>query len=97
MNKPLNPSDTPLFQAGLHHHGEEPARAGYTVAELLTLARSSHPRQVVTFSKKNHFSVTLALMSFSQVVLGLEVLTQLLGKIGRGELDGCFHQNLVCK
>ena len=84
------------MQAGLHHHGEEPARAGYTVAELLTLARSSHPRQVDTFSKKR-VSVTLALMSFSQVVLGLEVLTQLLGKIGRGELDGCFHQNLVCK
>ena len=41
------------FQAGLHHHGEEPARAGYTVAELLTLARSSHPRQVEYFEQKS--------------------------------------------
>ena len=40
-------------------------------------------------------TLSLALMSFCQVVLGLEVLGQLLGKIGRGELDGCFHQNLV--
>merc|ERR1719234_801654 len=71
----LLPHDTEIpVQAGLHHHGEEPARAGYTVGELLTLARSSHPRQVV---------------------LGLEVLAQLLSRIGRGELDGCFHQNLV--
>ena len=29
------------------------------------------------------------------MVLGLEVLAQLLARIGRGELDGCFHQNLV--
>ncbi|KAF5401029.1 RNA polymerase II-associated protein 1 [Paragonimus heterotremus] len=30
---------------GLHHHGEEPERAGYTVGELFHLARSSVPSQ----------------------------------------------------
>ena len=72
----------------MHHHGEEPARAGYTVAELLTLARSSHPRQVKIFFATRAFYVF-------KVELGLEVLAQLLVRIGRGELDGCFHQNLV--
>lgn len=38
---------TLCVQAGLHHHGEEASRAGYTVGELLLLARSSHARQVV--------------------------------------------------
>ena len=36
----------PVLQAGLHHHGEEEARAGYTVGELLALSRSSNSRQV---------------------------------------------------
>ena len=40
------------------------------------------------------FFATRAFYVF-QVVLGLEVLAQLLVRIGRGELDGCFHQNLV--
>ena len=31
--------------AGLHHHGEEPNRPGYTLEELLTLARSTFPKQ----------------------------------------------------
>ena len=31
--------------AGLHHHGEEPSRPGYTLEELLTLARSTFPKQ----------------------------------------------------
>jgi hypothetical protein len=26
-------------KAGLHHHGEEPERPGYTLEELLTLVR----------------------------------------------------------
>ena len=29
------------------------------------------------------------------MVLGLGVLAQLLARIGRGDLAGCFHQNLV--
>ena len=40
------------------------------------------------------FFATRAFYVF-KVVLGLEVLAQLLVRIGRGELDGCFHQNLV--
>ncbi|KXL44800.1 hypothetical protein M433DRAFT_42283, partial [Acidomyces richmondensis BFW] len=31
--------------AGLHHHGESPDAAGYTIAELAHLARSSYPAQ----------------------------------------------------
>ena len=31
--------------AALHHHGEEPGRPGYTLEELLTLARSTFPQQ----------------------------------------------------
>ncbi|TRY63779.1 hypothetical protein TCAL_05592 [Tigriopus californicus] len=38
--------DIPV-QAGLHHHGEEEKRAGYTVEELLILARSRNPQQKV--------------------------------------------------
>ncbi|VDO54173.1 unnamed protein product [Schistosoma margrebowiei] len=30
---------------GLHHHGEEPERAGYTIAEMFHLCRSSVPAQ----------------------------------------------------
>lgn len=30
---------------GLHHHGEEPGRAGYSLGELLTLIESSFPQQ----------------------------------------------------
>ncbi|CAB4063187.1 RPAP1 [Lepeophtheirus salmonis] len=33
------------FDTGLHHHGEEPHRAGYTLDELLTLSRSTFPQQ----------------------------------------------------
>ncbi len=31
--------------AGLHHHGDEPQRAGYSIAELMHLSRSSMPSQ----------------------------------------------------
>ena len=31
--------------AALHHHGDEPDRPGYTLEELLTLARSINPKQ----------------------------------------------------
>ncbi|VDO12391.1 unnamed protein product [Rodentolepis nana] len=30
---------------GLHHHGEEPERGGYTISELFHLASSTHPNQ----------------------------------------------------
>ena len=30
---------------GLHHHGDEPHRPGYTLGELITLARSSNSQQ----------------------------------------------------
>ncbi|OAD74381.1 hypothetical protein PHYBLDRAFT_167797 [Phycomyces blakesleeanus NRRL 1555(-)] len=43
--KPVNPSmDIPRHQ-GLHHHGDEPEKAGYTLAELLHLVRSQVPSQ----------------------------------------------------
>ena len=34
-------------QQGLHHHGEEPERAGYTLDELLTFIRSTNSSQRV--------------------------------------------------
>jgi len=37
-------SDIPVT-AGLHHHGEEQERPGYTVEEMVTLVRSSNSRQ----------------------------------------------------
>lgn len=37
-------ADVPVHQ-GLHHHGEEPGRAGYTIPEILMLVRSSVPAQ----------------------------------------------------
>ncbi len=37
-------ADVPVT-AGLHHHGEEPARAGYTLDELLMLARTTNSQQ----------------------------------------------------
>ena len=41
--------------AGLHHHGEEPARPGYTLEELLTLARSTFPQQrCIAFDTLGH-------------------------------------------
>jgi len=39
-------SDIPVT-AGLHHHGEEQERPGYTVEEMVTLVRSSNNRQRV--------------------------------------------------
>ncbi len=40
----LAPEDAPVSE-GLHHHGDEPDRAGYTLAELLRLSRSAAPAQ----------------------------------------------------
>jgi hypothetical protein len=42
----LVPADADIpVTAGLHHHGEEPSRAGYTLEELLILARSTNIQQ----------------------------------------------------
>lgn len=43
----LTPRQSQLVptSAGLHHHGDAPAAAGYTLPELGRLARSSHPAQ----------------------------------------------------
>ena len=38
-------SDEIDTNAGLHHHGDEPHRPGYTLGELMTLARSSNAQQ----------------------------------------------------
>ena len=42
---PFRSEDIPVRTSGLHHHGEEPDRPGYTLEELLTLARSTYPQQ----------------------------------------------------
>ncbi|KAI9004855.1 hypothetical protein CLU79DRAFT_841181 [Phycomyces nitens] len=43
--RPVNPLvEVPRHQ-GLHHHGDEPEKAGYTLAELLHLVRSQVPSQ----------------------------------------------------
>ncbi|XP_045186711.2 RNA polymerase II-associated protein 1-like [Mercenaria mercenaria] len=39
-------ADIPV-NVGLHHHGDEPERAGYTLEELFTLARSTNNQQRV--------------------------------------------------
>ncbi|KAL4237863.1 RNA polymerase II associated protein 1 [Mactra antiquata] len=39
-------ADIPV-NVGLHHHGDEPERAGYTLEELFTLARSTNVQQKV--------------------------------------------------
>lgn len=41
---PFRSDDIPV-NVGLHHHGEEPERPGYSLEELLTLARSTFPQQ----------------------------------------------------
>lgn len=41
-----NDKDLPVTK-GLHHHGEEPDKPGYSLSELFTLARSSFPAQKV--------------------------------------------------
>ena len=41
---PFKSEEIPV-NAGLHHHGEEPDRPGYTLEELLTLARSTYLQQ----------------------------------------------------
>ena len=41
---PYKDSSIPVT-AALHHHGDEPDRPGYTLEELLTLARSVNPKQ----------------------------------------------------
>ncbi|KAJ2795306.1 hypothetical protein H4R21_005161, partial [Coemansia helicoidea] len=41
----LEEEDTVPTNAGLHHHGDEPDRAGYTIPELLHLSRSAVPAQ----------------------------------------------------
>ena len=38
-------SDEIPVNSGLHHHGDEPERPGYTLEELLTLARSTYLQQ----------------------------------------------------
>ncbi|KAJ3061592.1 RNA polymerase II associated protein 1, partial [Podochytrium sp. JEL0797] len=42
LNGQVIPSDADLpHHLGLHHHGDDPSRAGYTIKELIYLARSS--------------------------------------------------------
>ena len=41
---PKQASEIPVIE-GLHHHGEAPEAAGYTIPELLHLAHSSYPAQ----------------------------------------------------
>lgn len=45
---------------GLHHHGEEPALAGYTIYELLHLARSSFASQAIIRSDFPQDSLNLS-------------------------------------
>ena len=40
-------NDDILPNEGLHHHGDEPHRPGYTIEELMTLGRSSNTQQAV--------------------------------------------------
>jgi hypothetical protein len=40
-----NAASEETYNAGLHHHGEEPEKAGYTLEELLTLMRSQNEPQ----------------------------------------------------
>lgn len=40
-------SDDITVKAGLHHHGQEPSRPGYTVGELLLLMRSTNSPQKI--------------------------------------------------
>lgn len=41
-------TDFVTYNKGLHNHGEEPDRPGYSIQELYYLIRSSFPMQVVT-------------------------------------------------
>ncbi|KAI9268226.1 hypothetical protein BDA99DRAFT_505254 [Phascolomyces articulosus] len=51
QGKPIDPTtDVPVHQ-GLHHHGEEPDKAGYTLAELFYLVRSQvAPQRVMVLN-----------------------------------------------
>merc|ERR1719362_1829010 len=43
-------NDSPSTSEGLHHHGAESSQAGYTLAELLLLTRSSNaPQRALAF------------------------------------------------
>lgn len=70
--------DIPRHQ-GLHHHGDEPEKAGYTLAELFYLARSQVPSQrsmvLTTLSR----IITQAKLHKEQVVWS-HVLTVFTGK-----------------
>eukprot|EP00127_Corallochytrium_limacisporum_P006422 Clim_evm12s227 gene=Clim_evmTU12s227 len=46
QGKIVGDNDTDPY-SGLHHHGDEPEKGGYTVTELLMLMRSSYQRQQV--------------------------------------------------
>ena len=62
----------------LHHHGEEPAVAGYTLAELLLLARSSVPQQRVLALQTLALLVTRVRDSVQSGVAGQPLLIHLL-------------------
>ena len=57
---PFKADEIPV-NVGLHHHGEEPNRPGYTLEELLTLARSTYPQQR-----------TVAFSTLSQIILNFK-------------------------
>lgn len=65
---------------GLHHHGDEPDKAGYTLAELFYLARSQVPSQrsmvLMTLSR----IITLAKMAAADHDVWKNVLTVFTGK-----------------
>ncbi|BFZ12428.1 hypothetical protein BsWGS_15467 [Bradybaena similaris] len=72
-------ADVPV-NMGLHHHGEEPERAGYTLEEIFMLARSSNLQQriialhtlakVITQAKSGYFREKIETPIIPAVVAG---------------------------
>lgn len=73
--------------AGLHHHGDAPAAAGYTIGELAHLARSSFPSQrCIAFQTLGRILYRLGRGDFGQGEEGEDVERGLWGCIREGRV-----------
>ncbi|EME40030.1 hypothetical protein DOTSEDRAFT_178933 [Dothistroma septosporum NZE10] len=90
---PREAASIPVTQ-GLHHHGEAPDSAGYTIAELAHLARSSYPAQrSIAFQTLGRILYRLSKGEFGDApgadaaVAGVEILQgqqDVFGELARG-------------
>lgn len=102
---PFDSKDIPV-NAGLHHHGEEPGRPGYTLDELLTLCRSSNAQQkslaiqaltgVIRNAKRGRYDSCFGNVNIFKTLLDADLVTLLRISLDDHPTPGLVYNTLNC-